>query len=80
MIFNSNLFIIFHSCICIHVNYVNGYDCFDGTTHSDCTCSTGTSGAIGTCICQSRLPANVRQGQPCAKDNGVDSVSYIFLL
>ncbi len=65
---------LFHLIVCILINYVNGYNCFDGTTHSDCTCSTGTSGAIGTCICS---PTSVRQGQLCAYDlvNAVDSVS-----
>ena len=77
MILNASFFILCHLLICIHIYNVNGYNCFDGTTHSDCTCSTGTSGAIGTCNCAPSSPANVRQGQPCAYDtaNAVDSVS-----
>ncbi len=56
--------------------FVNG-GCWDGSSNGDCTCSTGTSGAIGTCTCSQ---ASVRQGQQCAYDsvNGVDSVRYIF--
>jgi hypothetical protein len=76
MILDKNLFILFHVFVCIHINYVNGNDCFDGSSTTDCTCSTGMSGIIGTCICS---PVSVRQGLPCAYDsvNGVDSVSSI---
>ncbi len=77
MILNRNIFILCHLFICIHIYIVNGYKCFDGSTHTECACSTGTSGAIGTCNCDPRSPANVRQGQPCSYDtaNSVDSVS-----
>ncbi len=73
MISNINSAILFHLLICIHINYVMGA-CKDGSNRDDCTCSTGNTGAIGTCIC---IPTNVRQGQPCAYDtvNDVDSVS-----
>ncbi len=77
MILNTKLIILFHIFVCIHINYVNGYPCFDGSASFDCTCSTGTSGAIGTCNCLAKTPTNIRQGQPCAYDtvNAVDSVS-----
>jgi hypothetical protein len=75
MISNRNLVMLFHLFVCIHINYEAGYSCFDGSNSNDCTCSTGTSGAMGTCICSPTT--SVRQGQPCAYDsvNGVDSVS-----
>jgi hypothetical protein len=78
MISNRNLVMLFHLFICIHINYVNGYSCFDGSNSEDCECSTGTSGAIGTCICSE---TSVRQGQPCAYDlvNAIDSASYNIL-
>jgi hypothetical protein len=74
MIFKTNLHILFHVFACIHIAYVNGNDCFDNSPRSNCKCSTGETGAIGTCIC---FPTNVRHGQLCAYDlvNGVDSVS-----
>ncbi len=75
MILNTKLIILFHLFVCIHIIYGGGglgYSCFDGSKSIDCECSTGTSGAIGTCNC---LHQSVRQGQPCAYVNGVDSVS-----
>ncbi len=75
MILNINSFILFHLFVCIHINFVNGYKCFDGSDSDDCTCSTGAQiGVIGICICKK---TSVRQGQPCAYDlvNAVDSVS-----
>ncbi len=82
MILNRNLVMLFHLFMCIHINYGGGYPCWDGSKSIDCTCSTGTPGAIGTCNCATRSPANVRQGQPCAYDsvNGADSVrlQYIY--
>ncbi len=77
MILNRNLFILFNLIVCIHINCVNAYSCFDGSDSNDCSCSTGTSGAIGTCNCATKTPTNVRQGQPCEYDsvNKVDSVS-----
>ncbi len=74
MILNNKLIILFHLYVGIHINCVNGKSCFDNSSTSDCTCSTGTSGAIGICDC---ISFSVRQGQPCAYDsvNGVDSVS-----
>ncbi len=49
--------------------------CKDGSARNACACSTGTSGAIGTCNCSPQTLN--RQGQPCAYDtvNAVDSVS-----
>ncbi len=78
MILYTKLIILSHLFVCIHINYVNAiYPCFDGSKSDDCTCSTGMSGAIGTCNCLVKTPTNVRQGQPCAYDtvNAVDSVS-----
>ncbi len=79
MISNINLIILFHLFVCIHINYGSGYECSDDSYSNDCTCSTGTSGAIGTCNCAAKTPTNVRQGQPCASylvgGNAVDSVS-----
>ncbi len=81
MISNRNLVTLFNLFVCIHINYVNGYPCKDGSDSDDCTCFTGTSGAIGTCNCS---PTSVRQGQPCASylvdGNAVDSVrlQYIY--
>ena len=81
MIFETNLIILFHLFICIHTIYGAGtaFLCLDGSTSSDCTCSTGTSGAIGTCNCLAKTPTNVRQGQICSYDsvNAIDSVSSI---
>ncbi len=80
MISNLNLFILFNLFVCIHINYVNGYDCFDGSESEDCECSTGDSGAIGTCICSA---TSVRHGQPCASysvsGETIDSVSYFII-
>ncbi len=74
MISNRNLVMLFHLFVRIHINYVNGYPCLDGSDSNACTCSTGNTGAIGTCFCN---PTNVRQAKRCAYDlvNGVDSVS-----
>jgi len=62
----------------MHINYVNGYNCWDGLKSDNCWCSTSTPGAKGKCICSE---TSARQGQPCAYDwdNGVDSVSYNIL-
>jgi hypothetical protein len=83
MIVKTNLIILIHLFICIHIIYGGGpvptsFLCLDGSTSSDCTCSTGTSGAIGTCNCIAKSPINVRQGQICSFDsvNAVDSVSF----
>ncbi len=77
MILNTNLITLFHLFVCIHINYGGGYPCKDGSDSIDCSCSTGTTGAIGTCNCAAKTPTNVRQGQICAYDlvNSVDSVS-----
>jgi hypothetical protein len=80
MIFETNLIILFHLFICIHIIYAGtSFQCLDGSASSDCTCSTGTSGAIGTCNCLAKTPTNVRQGQICSYDsvNAIDSVSSI---
>ncbi len=77
MISKRNLVMLFHLFVCIHINYGGGYPCLDGSQNYDCSCSTGTSGTIGTCSCAAKTPTNVRKGQPCAYDSakGVDSVS-----
>jgi hypothetical protein len=84
MILNKNLICVFYLFTCINIIYGSGlgYSCFDGSKSEDCSCSTGTSGTIGTCNCATKTPINVRQGQQCAYDsvNGVDSVGYnIFI-
>jgi len=84
MISNRNLVMLFHLFVRMHIIYGGsglGYSCFDGSYSEDCICSTGTSGAIGTCNCAAKTPTNVRQGQRCAYDsvNLVDSVSYKIL-
>ncbi len=82
MISNRNIFILCHLFVCIHIIYGGGgYSCIDGSYSEDCTCSTGTSGTIGTCNCAAKTPTNVRQGQRCAYDlvNLVDSVSFTIL-
>ena len=70
---NINLIIL---TICMILTLVNG-GCWDGSSNGDCSCTTGTSGAIGTCTCSK---ISVRQGQQCAYDltNEVDSVRYFF--
>ncbi len=70
MTFITILTFLFHLFICISVNYVNGWTCYDGTSHTACRCSV-TTGGLGTCNC----PTSVRHNKPCAKVNGVDSVS-----
>jgi hypothetical protein len=79
MILNTNLIILFNLIVRMHI--IQGgdeYSCFDGSKSDDCACSTGTSGAIGTCTCSPTTV--VRQGQQCSYDsvNQVDSVSVSY--
>ena len=80
MILNTKLIILFNLFVRIHIVYGDGYECFDGSKSDDCACSTGKSGAIGTCNCATKTPTNVRQNQTCAYDlvNEVDSVSVSY--
>ena len=70
---NMNLTIL---TICMILTFVNG-KCWDNSSNGDCTCTTGTTGEIGTCTCSQ---ASVRQGQQCAYDvsNSVDSVRQLL--
>jgi hypothetical protein len=70
MFFLMRLVILFYLTISL-IEFVNGMNCFEAAAQDACKCSDLT-GAIGTCNC----PTSVRHNQPCAKFNGVDSVSF----
>jgi hypothetical protein len=70
MISQMRLIILFYLIVSL-IDFVNGYNCFEIPASDDCSCSDQT-GANGTCICS----GSVRHNLPCAKFNGVDSVSF----
>jgi hypothetical protein len=71
MIHNFNIILIIFS-IALTIDVTNGYNCFDGSKHDDCSC------VKGFCNCNSNIQENVRQGLPCRIVNSVDSVSLLL--
>jgi hypothetical protein len=71
MFFLMRLVILFYLTISL-TEFVNGMNCFEAAAQNACKCSDQT-GSIGTCTCTT---TSVRHNQPCAKFNGVDSVSF----